>query len=321
MVTNELASIGKGETAPISNWLLDLLACPTCHQPLEAASEKKLRCSGCAKDFSLTPKGQPDLRLSAPALLSPPKRGVTRRFPLIRRVQRGVTRRLQVRLYGLGNKVECCYCGWRGARFLPAGDSRRGNRLCPGCGSLERYRALYLYLREHSRIFTAPTRVLDVATKSCFRQFCQSLSNVKYVSSDLMTEGAMVFSDLTQMGMASESFDIITCMHVMEHVPDDMAAFAELRRLLKPDGFAVVVVPLAGGKTFEDPNARPEDYERLYGQYDHVRIYGMDVVERMKEAGLQVTRIDLHKTFPPETFRRYALRGDDRYFFRLSRAN
>lgn len=315
MTTFAPARADQAKITPISNWLLDILACPSCHQPLVAA-EGGLRCGGCARDFALTPKGQPDLRLTTPEPLSPPRRG-RRRFPRISRVQRGLTQRLQTQLYSLGNKVECCFCGWRGARFLPAGDSRRGNRLCPGCGSLERYRALYLYLKENSRILTAPTRVLDIATKGCFGNFCRSQPAVRYVSSDLMTEGAMVFSDLTRMGMASESFDIITCMHVMEHVPDDVAAFAEMRRLLKPDGFAVVVVPLVGDKTFEDPHAKPEDYERLYGQYDHVRIYGMDIMDRMKAAGLRVERVDLHQFFTSETMRRYALYGHDRYFFRL----
>jgi SAM-dependent methyltransferase len=161
--------------------------------------------------------------------------------------------------------------------------------------------------------------VLDVASKPCFRKFCQSLPNVKYLSSDLMTEGAMLFSDLTRMGLASNSCDIITCLHVMEHIPDDRAALAEIRRLLKPDGFAVVAVPLRGDETFEDPDAKPEDYERLFGQFDHVRFYGMDIVKRMHAAGLVVETIDILRAFPRETLERHALYGDDRYFFRLSK--
>ena len=161
--------------------------------------------------------------------------------------------------------------------------------------------------------------MLDVATKPCFRRFCQSLPNVQYISSDLMTQGAMVFSDLTRMAMASAQFDLITCSHVMEHIPDDRAAFSEVRRLLKPDGFALVIVPIKGERTLEDPNLRPEDYERVYGQHDHVRIYGMDIVDRMKAANLHVDVIDLHNFFAPDAMRRYALSGDDRYFFRLSR--
>jgi SAM-dependent methyltransferase len=148
--------------------------------------------------------------------------------------------------------------------------------------------------------------------------FCESLPNVKYVSSDLMTKGAMIFSDLTQMGMASESFDLITCMHVMEHIPNDLAAFSEIGRLLKPNGFAIVVVPLKSEKTSEDPDARPEDYERLYGQNDHVRYYGMDIADRMRGVGLNVEVIDLLSLYPEDVLRRNALYGDDRYFFRLS---
>jgi SAM-dependent methyltransferase len=235
-----------------------------------------------------------------------------------RRIRKSVGRRLRTRWYEMGDSVECCFCHWTGSRFLPAGQNQASNRLCPRCGSLERYRALCLYLKDHSGIIKQPTRLLDVATKPCFRMFCESLPNVKYVSSDLMTAGAMILSDLTQMGMASERFDIITCLHVMEHIPNDIAAFGEMARLLKPDGIAIVAVPLRNEKTLEDPAARPEDYERLYGQYDHVRYYGMDIAERMRVVGLNVEVIDLLKLYPENILRRNALYGDDRYFFRLS---
>jgi SAM-dependent methyltransferase len=306
----ENAMIKAAEIHP--PWLVEVIACPSCHQPLALQKDSRLECMTCLKEFPVTPKGQPDLRLTVPNLLSPPVKK-SNSPALIQRLRRGLTRRYQRRIYGLGNQVECCYCNWTGLKFLPAGDRQAGNRLCPGCGSLERYRALYLYLKEHSNISFAPTTVLDVATKPCFRTFCQSLPNVRYVSSDLM-----IFSDLTQMGMASESFDIITCMHVMEHIPNDLGAFGEIARLLKPNGFAIVVVPLKSEKTLEDPDARTEDYERLYGQYDHVRYYGMDIVERMETVGLNVEVIDVFKTHSDQVLRRHGLYGDDRYFFRLS---
>lgn len=298
-------------------WLMEVLACPSCHHPLDLHEDARLECANCRKEFPLTAHGQPDLRLRVPSLPSPPIKK-SKSQALIRRVRLGLLSRYQRKIYGLGHQVECCYCNWTGLKFLSAGDRQAGNRLCPGCGSLERYRALCLYLKEHTNILVAPTTILDVATKPCFSMFCQSLSNVRYVSSDLLTEAAMVFSDLTQMGMASASFDIITCMHVMEHIPNDVEAFGEIARLLKPNGFAIVVVPLKGEETFEDPDAGPGDYKRLYGQYDHVRYYGMDIADRIRSVGLNVEVIDLLKLYPEHILRRNALYGEDRFFFRLS---
>lgn len=315
-VQNGISSAGKMQPP----WLVEVLACPSCHQPLGLRDDARLECVSCRKQFPVTPQGQPDLRLRVPSLLSPPLKK-SKSQALIRRLRRGISSRYQRSIYGLGHQVECCYCNWTGLKFLPAGSRQAGNRLCPGCGSLERYRALYLYLNEHSDILFAPTTVLDVATKPCFRTFCQRLRNVRYVSSDLVTDEAMVFSDLTQMGMASEGFDIITCMHVMEHIPNDVEAFGEIARLLKPNGFAIVVVPLQGERTFEDPRAGPEDYERLYGQYDHVRSYGMDIAERIENVGLKVEVIDIFRMHSDRVLHRFGLYGDDRYFFRLSRSH
>jgi len=174
---------------------------------------------------------------------------------------------------------------------------------------------LYLYIMQHTPLLRKPVRLLDIAPKRCFTQFCRRLPNITYISSDLMTNGATVFSDLTRMGMASVSFDIIVCLHVIEHILDDRAAFAEIGRLLKPDGFGLVMVPIEGQKTFEDPDACPEDYDRLYGQHDHVRRCGMDIVERMQSAGLRVEALDMFEVFSPDMIRTYALDGDDRYFF------
>jgi SAM-dependent methyltransferase len=167
---------------------------------------------------------------------------------------------------------------------------------------------LYLYLMEQGSILNERVTVLETAPRECVRSFLQSLPNVTYISSDLKRKGVMVSSDLTSMGMASESLDIIISLHVFEHIPDDHAGYAELRRLLTPNGFALVIVPLEGEKTFEDPNARPEDY-----------MYGMDVADRMRAAGLQVEVVDMFKRFRPDVLQRYGLLGDDRYAFKLSK--
>lgn len=306
-----------------TSWFLEVLACPSCHRRLVPEADDCLRCPECQRQFGIDSKGTVDVRLNEPDELPAPHQspdiGAAAPVRFFNRVRKGADRRLRPRLYALGNKVECPYCGWHGSQFLPSGEEQMPNRLCPQCGSVERYRSLLLYLKQETGLGQRPLRLLDIAARGCFGHFCRQ-SGVEYLSSDLMTPGAMVFSDLTRMGVADDAFDVIVCLHVMEHIPDDIAAYTEMHRIMKPDGFAIVVVPIKSEKTFEDPDARPEDYKCLYGQDDHVRIYGMDIVERMQKADLNVEIIDIFEFFPPEILQRYALYGDDRYFFRLSRA-
>lgn len=156
-------------------------------------------------------------------------------------------------------------------------------------------------------------RILELAPKACFTEFCLRQPGWTYVSSDLSSPTAMVRGDLRAMPFAAESFDVIVCFHVMEHIADDMPAFAEIGRLLKPDGVAILCVPLRGPLTQE--GAPEADWERLYGQADHVRYYGLDIEDRMVAAGLSVHRIDTLEYFSPAQVERHALRGDDRYLF------
>lgn len=239
-----------------------------------------------------------------------------------KQIKRGLERRLLPTWYSLGNRVTCCYCGWTGSRFLPAGAAHAPNRLCPRCGSLERYRSLWLYLQQQGVLQgNTQIKLLDIAPRPCFRNFCRQQPHITYVSSDLNSSQAQVLSDLTQMGMTSATFDIIVCFHVLEHISDDRAAMREIHRLLKPNGYALLMVPLKGETTFEDPTIPPERYEEVYGQVDHVRICGMDYDQRMIESGLKVEKIDLFTFFSPEILRRYALYGDDRHLFRVSSHN
>jgi SAM-dependent methyltransferase len=228
-------------------------------------------------------------------------------------------RRVERAVFPLGNSVECTFCGWTGWRFLSAGRFNRPNRLCPGCGSLERYRMLPLVLERRlaGRAAAPPPRILELAPKPCFTAFCRR-RGWRYVSSDLMSPHAMVRGDLRGMPFASDSFDVIVCFHVLEHIHEDRAAFAELARLLAPGGVAVLCVPIGGATTQE--GAPEADWERLYGQHDHVRYYGTDIEDRLRAAGHQVERVDTLTYFAAAQLDRHALRGDDRYLFLTSKA-
>jgi SAM-dependent methyltransferase len=227
-------------------------------------------------------------------------------------------RHILARLYGLASNVICPYCNWTGWRFLPAGAGHVPNRLCPRCGSLQRYRMLLLYLQREKALENS-IRMLDVAPRTCFSNYIQQIDNITYLSSDLDSASSMVWSDLTQMGMDDNVFDLIVCFHVLEHVADDQAAFSELGRLLKPRGFGLLMVPVRGNATFELSGVHPDEFVRLYGQHDHVRLYGMDIAERMRSAGLVVEVLDMFQLFGRDVCQRYALYGDDRYVFRFSK--
>ncbi len=241
-------------------------------------------------------------------MITPPKPLVSFARRLLRRAERTV--------FATGHTVRCPYCDWEGWRFLSAGDSWKANRLCPGCGSLERYRMLAFVL-ERNLAGRDGANLLEIAPKRCVQQLCKR-RGWDYLSSDLDSPGAMVHADLRAMPMADNSFDAIVCFHVMEHILDDQPAFSEIARLLKPDGFAVICVPLCEGATRE--GAPKSEWTRLYGQADHVRFYGMDVVDRMKRAGLAVETIDSHTYFAGAEQTRHGLRGDDRYLFVVRKA-
>lgn len=223
-----------------------------------------------------------------------------------------LARRCRSFAYGLGNRVQCQYCGWTGSRFFPAGARQTPNRKCPRCGSLERHRLLYLYLEKSGLLNGRSVRVLEIAPKACFSAYCRGLPNVSYVSMDLQTEGAQVLTDLTRAGLRTGAFDIVVCFHVLEHIPDDAAALCEIRRLLRPDGTALLQVPLSNGASVDGPELDADERTRRFGQDDHVRLYGRDIVGRCRAAGLATEIDETLDQLPGGIVRRHALEGDDR---------
>lgn len=198
--------------------------------------------------------------------------------------------------------VECPCCGWKGPKFLPHGLDHRENARCPKCNSLERHRLYYLFLRKHIPTDKA-VKVLHFAPEKIITKLFKSFSNINYLSADLDPEKGMVKEDITQLSFQDNSFDLIFCSHVLEHIPDDIKAMQEVHRVLKPTGFALLQVPIKkefNGKTidatYEDFSITdPAERERVFGQHDHVRIYGSDFKDRLIKAGFKVEVIDFPK--------------------------
>ncbi len=178
------------------------------------------------------------------------------------------------------------------------GGGYRPHAQCPNCGSIDRERLVHLYLKHKTNIFTPPSgltaepiKLLHMAPEAKLEQELRKYSHIDYLSADLYMARAMVKMDITAMTWADNSFDVIICNHVLEHIPDDRLAMSELYRVLKPKGWAILQVPIsyAIASTYEDEQiTSPEQREQVFGQSDHVRIYGQDYGDRLASVGFKV---------------------------------
>ena len=159
--------------------------------------------------------------------------------------------------------------------------------------------------------------MLHFAPEWCLEQRLRKLGGVRYVTADLDPDKGELQLDITRLELADNSFDAILCSHVLEHVEDDGAAMGELHRVLAPGGWAIVMVPLDLGRseTYEDPSVRgPQERERLFWQFDHVRLYAPDIAQRLESAGFSVARERWVTDLGPEQATRYGLLELDEIF-------
>lgn len=195
-----------------------------------------------------------------------------------------------VAYYYYGNGRFCPVCDKSSRRFRHFGLLKREDAQCVHCQALERHRFLWLYILRNTDLFNStPKKMLHVAPESCFESRLKKRLGDNYITADLYNPGAMVNMDITNIAYPDESFDVIYCSHVLEHVQDDKRAMREFYRVLKNDGWAILLVPITSEKTFEDPSiVVPSERIKYFGKEDHVRNYGLDYVDRLREAGFSV---------------------------------
>jgi SAM-dependent methyltransferase len=191
-----------------------------------------------------------------------------------------------------GNNVQCPICKHSYRKFLPYGRvNPRNNALCPNCQSLERHRLIWLYLERKTDFLTRRQNVLHIAPEACFMKKFEAIHGALYITADIESPLAKVKMDIHKMPFGSNSFDVVLCNHVLEHVDDDLQAMREIARVLKPGGYAIMQVPFFSPVpevTFEDRSVKnPREREKLFGQDDHVRKYGKDYPKRIERVGLQ----------------------------------
>ena len=209
-----------------------------------------------------------------------------------------------------GNAVECPVCGSTFSRFLPYGVNSRSNVLCPTCLSLERHRLIWLYLEKQTDFLTRPRKLLHVAPEQCFHTRFRGMKQLEYITADLESPLADYHFDLHLIPFQEDSFDMILCNHVLEHVTDDRQVMAEFLRVLSPGGSAILQVPLEPDRefTFEDATVTdPREREKVFGQKDHVRVYGRDYAQRLRSIGFQVEERLVTNHFSEADIERYRL--------------
>ena len=226
-------------------------------------------------------------------------------------IQLSIWFRPLIKLYFKGNQFTDPIDGSSYRKFLPYGyQNLRQNALCPGTLSLERHRLLWLYLDRKTNFLTDSIRVLHVAPEQVFYKKFISFSHWDYNTTDLHSPLADVKADLCALPFEDNSYDLILCNHVLEHIPNDLKAMKELYRVLKPLGTAILQVPLDEDRenTFEDDSITDQqERTRIFGQYDHVRVYGQDYYNRLQKAGFKATPVNYIKEVTEVDIKRFAL--------------
>jgi len=196
-------------------------------------------------------------------------------------------------------------------KFLPYGyENPREGVLSPSTLSLERHRLLWLYLKNETNFFTSKIKVLHFAPEQAFHNRFKKLKNIDYTTTDLNSPIADIKADICNLPFKDNSYDVILCNHVLEHIPNDTKAMQELYRVLKPNGWGIFQIPqdLNRKNTFEDDSITDKkERARIFGQYDHVRIYGRDYFEKLIGIGFKVEEVDYTTTLGVKAIEQYRL--------------
>ena len=230
-----------------------------------------------------------------------------------------------------GDKYYCPFCKGNFSHLLPQGFDNnailkykiisagyRNNSICPRCKSKDRERLIYLYLmKRKEELFSYQLKLLHVAPEENLSHYFRSNSNIDYTSADLNPSFEDVKMDITKIDKRNNTYDIVICNHVLEHVPDDTKAMKEIYRILKQGGFAILQVPISETLeyTVEDFSiTTSEEREIVFGQHDHVRIYGKDYVSRLTQSGFNIEIISCKSLFNSDEINRYSLLENETIF-------
>lgn len=227
-----------------------------------------------------------------------------------------------------GNKFTDPIDGKSFRMFLPYGyGSQRDNVLSPSTLSLERHRLLWLYLQTETDFFETELysnskkiilrnkenlklKVLHFAPEQAFLKIFRNQKNLDYTTTDLLSPLADIKADICNLPFQDNQYDVIFCNHVLEHIPDDKKAMQELFRVLKPNGMAILQIPqdIKREHTFSDDSITNQaERAKIFGQYDHVRIYGRDYFDTLRSIGFIVIEEDYTSKIDADLVKKYCL--------------
>lgn len=224
------------------------------------------------------------------------------------------TRLVMYNLFYRGEKFYCPICKSKLNKFIPIYFKSGIDNSCPRCGSLSRTRSLYNYISDE-----IPLNQNSILDFSPHRSIYNNLSKTKknYIANDFDNQfHADTHYDITELPFKKESFDLIICFHVLEHILNDNKAIDNLYRVLKTNGSLLVQVPLKEGKTDEDFSVTdPKLREERFGQSDHVRIYGKnDLRKKIEEKGFRVNIVDYSEKLTSDEINYFGIKGGELIF-------
>jgi SAM-dependent methyltransferase len=227
--------------------------------------------------------------------------------------------RLLRKIMYFGGTYYCPVCGSRLRTFVPLvepGYISLGNKRCPICKSLERHRWVWRYLNEKTNLMDGrQKKMLHIAPERELSGLFQRIPGLEYLSGDLAPGWAMEQMDITDIHYPDQTFDVIYCSHVLEHVPEDRKAIAEFYRVLKPGGWALIIVPINRERTYEDLSVTgPEERRKIFGHPEHVRHCGQDYAGRLRSSGFHVTTEKPSDYFDQKQFKKYGLKEEPLFF-------
>lgn len=222
-------------------------------------------------------------------------------------------------LFMRGDKFEDPINGICYRKLLPYGRvNSRENALAPDSMSLERHRLIWLYLKEKTNFFTENLKFLHIAPEYCFIKKFKNQSNLEYTTGDLLSPWADVKMDVHKIPFDDNTFDVIMCNHVLEHVENDKKVMSEFFRVMKNDGWGIFQVPIDWNRTetYDDPSITdPKEREKHFWQSDHLRLYGLDYGKKLQSVGFKVFEDEFVKKIPKELVKRYALPENEIIYF------
>ncbi len=214
-------------------------------------------------------------------------------------------------LFLRGNKFEDPINGKTYRKLLPYGRLKpRENAIAPDSLSLERHRLMWLFLKNKTNFFTDNLKFLHIAPEYCFIKIFKGMKNLDYLTADLISPWADVKMDVHDIPFEENTFDVVICNHVLEHVDDADKVMKEFYRVMKTGGWGIFQVPIDynNSLTIEDRSVTdPRERERLYWQSDHLRLFGRDYGNKLTAAGFKVTESNFINEIDPKLVERYAL--------------